>query len=150
MFAELQRPSNDLIDPPFNQPHLSDRFLSRINVLVPAYFCTLVRRAIRTTMSYYWLIGCISRSAVESPVICVHCTRWGIITGPLKLCYFAVFGIKIPTNKCEIMPHAMSLNLPTLLTWHTVVHHSSTPTYIPISLESEKLFVDGRTYYWPI
>ena len=28
---------------------------------------------------------------------------------------------------------------------HTVVHHSSTSTYIPNSLKSKKLFVDGRT-----
>ena len=31
--------------------------------------------------------------------------------------------------------------------WHTIVYHSSTTTYIyQISFESEKLFVDGRTY----
>jgi len=29
---------------------------------------------------------------------------------------------------------------------HTVVHHSSTSTYIPNLLKSKKLFVDGRTY----
>ena len=29
---------------------------------------------------------------------------------------------------------------------HTVVHHSSTSTYIPNSFKSKKLFVDGRTY----
>ena len=29
---------------------------------------------------------------------------------------------------------------------HTVMHHSSTATYVPISLKSKKLFVDGRTY----
>ena len=32
---------------------------------------------------------------------------------------------------------------------HTVVHHSSTSTYIPISLKSKKLFVDGRTDIFP-
>jgi len=35
------------------------------------------------------------------------------------------------------------------LTWdwvilHTIVHHSSTSTYKPISLKLKKLFVDGR------
>ena len=29
--------------------------------------------------------------------------------------------------------------------WHTVVHHSSTSTYIPNFIEIEELFVDGRT-----
>jgi len=33
---------------------------------------------------------------------------------------------------------------------HTVVHHSSTSTCTPISSESEKLFVDGRTDIWPM
>jgi len=31
---------------------------------------------------------------------------------------------------------------------HTVMHHWSTSTYIPISLKSKKLFVDGQTYGW--
>jgi len=53
----------------------------------------------------------------------VYCTQWGKITRPLApngktllLCYF---GIKIPKTKHEIMLHAMSLNLPTLLTAFT-------------------------------
>ena len=29
---------------------------------------------------------------------------------------------------------------------HTVVHHSSTSTYMPISLKPKKRFVDGRMY----
>jgi len=31
-------------------------------------------------------------------------------------------------------------------TRHTVVHHSSTSTYIPNFIKLKKLFVDGRTY----
>ena len=31
---------------------------------------------------------------------------------------------------------------------HTVMHHSSTSTYIPNSLKSKKLFVDKRTDIW--
>jgi len=38
--------------------------------------------------------------------------------------------------------------------WHTVVHHSSTSTYIPNFIGIGKLFVDGRTYgrtdIWPM
>ena len=29
---------------------------------------------------------------------------------------------------------------------HSIVHHSSTSTYMQISLKSKKLFVDGRTF----
>jgi len=46
-------------------------------------------------------------------VCCIHCiehlsTRWGIVTGPhsskwQELCYCAILGIKISTNKREIM-----------------------------------------------
>jgi len=43
----------------------------------------------------------------------------------------------------------MTLTLDRVI-WHTVVHHSSTSTYIQyqISSESEKLYVDGRMYGW--
>jgi len=33
---------------------------------------------------------------------------------------------------------------------HTVVHHSSTSTYIPNFIQIEKLFVDGRTDIFPL
>jgi len=36
-----------------------------------------------------------------------------------KLCYYALFGVKIPSTKHEIMVRALSLNLPTLLTAFT-------------------------------
>jgi len=39
----------------------------------------------------------------------------------------------------------MTLNLDWVIL-QTAMHHSSTSTYIPISLKSKKLFVDGRTF----
>jgi len=65
-------------------------------------------------MSQFCLEWCI--------LIPFHTTRSGIITGPDpltpngKTVTMLFFGTKIPTTKQEIMLHAMSLNLPVLLT----------------------------------
>jgi len=63
-----------------------------------------------------------------------------LLNGDLKM----VEEIDFENRKISNFQHHMTLTLDRA-TWHTVVHHSLTSTYIPNSFESEKLLC-GRTY----
>jgi len=64
-------------------------------------------------------------SKIQYAVSCINYMWWGIITRPpiakwQNFVTVLLFGIKILTTKYEVMLHAVSLNLPTLLTAFTV------------------------------
>jgi len=67
------------------------------------------------------------------------------------MAYFAPFGeleIAVENGRISNFEGLVTLSLDRVIQ-HTVVHHSSTSTYMPNVIEilkSEKLFVDGRTY----
>ena len=75
-------------------------------------------------------------------ILCRSLRNSGQLTAPIVNCWGNTFENQRISNFQELMTLNLTLDRVIL---HTIVHHSSTSTYVPISLKSTKLFADRRT-----